>query len=140
MGRQTQKSSLPNGYTSFFFHFSFPSTTNLHEALREALDYLDANNLVNFSDFDDDKDGRIDSITFLHSGYAAEWGQSDCYGQGKDDRIWSHKWTLWSDSSGKDIGPWKNKVNYKSCKWRGEELISFAFFYFTALTLLLTTN
>jgi hypothetical protein len=48
-------------------------STNLHEAIREALDYLDNNNMIDFTEFDMDDNGKIDSITVLHSGYAAEW-------------------------------------------------------------------
>ena len=80
--------------------------------MREALDYLDQNSIIEFKDFDEDGDGLIDSIAFLHSGYGAEWGRDDCFGQGKNSRIWSHKWKIWSDSSGQNIGPWRSKVQY----------------------------
>jgi hypothetical protein len=41
-----------------------------------------------------DNDGQIE-IVVLHSGYAAEGIATDCYGRGRDDRIWSqgHKGT-----------------------------------------------
>jgi hypothetical protein len=80
------------------------------EGFREALDYLDENSIINFEDFDEDSDGSIDSITFLHSGYGAEWGNSDCFGQARENRIWSHKWKIWSDSSGANRGPWRSQV------------------------------
>jgi hypothetical protein len=60
----------------------------IHEALRFALAYLDDNNLVNFADFDDDGDGFIDAITFLHSGYGAETTGKDSYGTDYINRIW----------------------------------------------------
>ena len=55
-------------YLSNMFFLIFERTTNLHEAIREALDYLDVNSLINFSDFDEDGDGKIDAITIFHSG------------------------------------------------------------------------
>lgn len=65
-----------------------------HEAISEALQYADSNNLVDFDYFDADNNGQIDAITFLHSGYAAEFGGIDQFGQEQDDRVWSHKWRL----------------------------------------------
>ena len=85
----------------------------MHEAIREALQYLEDEDLVNFDDFDEDQDGYIDAITVLHSGYAAEWGGRDCHGTAREDRIWSHKWKLWSDSSGKYKGPWQSRSGVK---------------------------
>ena len=43
------------------------------EALVEVLDRLESNRF-DFSEFDEDGDSHIDSITFLTSGYGAEWG------------------------------------------------------------------
>ena len=76
---------------------SFHSLTTLtHDAIRYALNYLDVNGLVDFSDFDGDGDGFVDSIAFLHSGYGAEWGGSDAFGTDYLQRIWSHKWGLYT--------------------------------------------
>jgi M6 family metalloprotease-like protein len=63
-------------------------------ALKYALNYVDMNGMVNFSSFDTNRDGHIDSITFLHSGYAAEFGGLDAAGTSESNRIWSHKWTI----------------------------------------------
>ena len=60
-----------------------------HECLKNALDKIDS--LVNFVLYDSDGDDMIDSITFFHSGFAAEWGRPDEYGTVYQDRIWSHK-------------------------------------------------
>ena len=51
-----------------------PGVSRARELIEDALDA--ANAQVDFGDFDLDLDGRIDSITFLHSGYGAEWGGS----------------------------------------------------------------
>ena len=72
----------------------------LHQALIEALNAADA--YIDFRDFDQDGDGYIDSITFLHSGYGAEWGGPDVDGTDYSDRIWSHRWVLW-DTNGDGI-------------------------------------
>ena len=69
-------------------------TTAIHQALSEALDIVDDS--IDFNTFDQDDDGYIDAVTFLHSGYGAEWGGTDAYGAYYTDRIWSHKWALYS--------------------------------------------
>ena len=75
--------------------------STLWQALREALDILDAS--INFDDYDQDNDGYIDSIAFIHSGYGAEWGGTDAYGAPNTDRIWSHRWAIqpsWQSNEG----------------------------------------
>ncbi|KAL3923590.1 MAG: hypothetical protein SGILL_001570 [Bacillariaceae sp.] len=67
------------------------------EAIQYALWYLDENDLVDFDYFDEDQDGKIDCITFLHSGYAAEFGGTDEFGAPWEHRLWSHKWGLYVD-------------------------------------------
>ena len=66
------------------------------EALKEALDHLEADPNFTFRDFDANGDGLIDAITYVHSGYGSEWGGYDCTAAeaGVGDRIWSHKWKL----------------------------------------------
>jgi M6 family metalloprotease-like protein len=64
-----------------------PFPTNAQGMVRDALELVDP--LVDFSQFDDDSDGYIDSIDIIHSGYAAETGG------GGGDWIWSHRWSLW---------------------------------------------
>jgi len=81
-------------------------TSTVHGAIRSALDTLDADPNINFSNFDRDNDGNIDAITFLHSGYAAEWGGTSSDGASYTDRIWSHKWSIgsWYSSEGVRVG------------------------------------
>ena len=72
---------------------SYGMSSSLLDALYEALGSVDTSGL-DLSDFDVDGDGRIDMITFLHSGFMAEWGGVDCFGREEADRIWSHKWQI----------------------------------------------
>jgi len=62
------------------------------DCLRDVLTTADAS--VDFNDFDEDGDGYIDAIAFMHSGYGAEYGGWDVYGAYYTDRIWSHKWAI----------------------------------------------
>ncbi len=75
----------------------------IHEAIRTALERADP--LVDFGRFDDDRDGSIDAITFIHSGYGAEFGADDQYGVSYVDRIWSHRWEIpvWTSSEGVSV-------------------------------------
>ena len=79
--------------------------STLWQALREALDVIDAT--VNFNDYDSDNDGQIDSIAFIHSGYGAEWGGTDVFGGTQANRIWSHRWAIqqpaWSSNDGVNV-------------------------------------
>jgi M6 family metalloprotease-like protein len=79
--------------------------STLWGALREALAELDRT--VDFSQYDLNNDGYIDSIAFLHSGYGAEWGGQDADATGYQERIWSHKWAMnpeWSSNEGVKVG------------------------------------
>ena len=71
----------------------------MHTAIKAALDLLEASNF-DFKSFDQNNDGLIDGICFLHSGYGAEFGgisQDKAYFM---DRIWSHTWNLSSLNNG----------------------------------------
>ena len=91
--------------TEQYYANSNSGDSTLWEALREALDSLDTD--IDFRDYDTDNDGKIDAITFLHSGYGAEWGGNDSYGTPSADRIWSHRWAIqqppWVSEEGVEV-------------------------------------
>jgi len=62
--------------------------TNAQKMVEDALEAADP--LVDFSQFDNDSDGYIDSIDIIHSGYGAEFDLDP-------DKIWSHMWALPND-------------------------------------------
>eukprot|EP00550_Attheya_septentrionalis_P008513 CAMPEP_0198287054 /NCGR_PEP_ID=MMETSP1449-20131203/5991_1 /TAXON_ID=420275 /ORGANISM="Attheya septentrionalis, Strain CCMP2084" /LENGTH=1128 /DNA_ID=CAMNT_0043984949 /DNA_START=159 /DNA_END=3545 /DNA_ORIENTATION=+ len=89
---------------------AFPSqgigSKALARAMIKALEDLEARGLVDFSEFDvfnlntqafgeGQGDKSIDAVTFIHSGYGAEWGGTDCKGAYFDNRIWSHKYAIY---------------------------------------------
>lgn len=78
---------------------SYPQ--NAQGMVEDALNLIDP--LVDFSQFDDDSDGYIDAIDFIHSGYGAETGG------GGGDWIWSHRWSLWA----LDGGEWTSAEGVK---------------------------
>ena len=113
---------LENSYGVFTFDstvvawFDVPGTENhyadgssglsimIWDLIRDGLDAVDP--VVDFTQFDDNGDGRIDVLTVLHSGYGAEFGGVDQYGTPQSDRIWSHRWALdvpWVSAEGIDV-------------------------------------
>ena len=55
-----------------------------------------------WSQFDLDGDGRLDSVVIIHSGYGAETGRTDMYGTEMRYRIWAHAFAYTED----DWMPW----------------------------------
>eukprot|EP00980_Cylindrotheca_fusiformis_P008001 scaffold1706_cov116-Cylindrotheca_fusiformis.AAC.4 len=73
----------------------------------EALDTLHSNpkHEFNWTTYDEDMDGVIDSLVVMHSGYGAEYGKTDPDGVTAENRIWSHSMGPqmnggWNSSSG----------------------------------------
>ncbi len=67
------------------------ATPEYIEAVHSAMNALrDDFNVVDFSEFDGNNDGKIDMVTLVHSGYAAEVNGADKDGAVNSDRIWSH--------------------------------------------------
>lgn len=85
---------------SFYANGNSGLTSQTWDLITAGLNAADAS--VNFSQYDEDGDGWVDAITFLHSGYGAEWGGSDQYGTDYVDRMWSHKWSIptWTSAEG----------------------------------------
>jgi M6 family metalloprotease-like protein len=99
LGKFSVKSSVMNWYNSS--HNSFEvgggnfalGCCTVQQVIREAV--LDQ--LVDSSLFD--------IVTFVHSGYSAEWGDVDSYGNIPENRIWSHQ-----SNFVYPIGKWKTYV------------------------------
>ena len=66
--------------------------SRLDECLYECLEQAAVD--FDFADFDSNNDGEIDAIAFLHSGFGAETGSTDCHGTSSANRIWSHKFSF----------------------------------------------
>jgi M6 family metalloprotease-like protein len=101
---------------AYYGNGQYGMTTVLHEAIAFALDALEAKADFDFADFDLDGDGLIDSICFLHSGYGAEWGGTTVDSANYANRIWSHKWSLWSLKIPKEDGSPSYEMGWKSLK------------------------
>jgi M6 family metalloprotease-like protein len=81
------ESYYANGISGF-------GSSQYFEALHFAMDSLRDSYGVDFSSFDANGDGKVDLVTLIHSGYAAEiWGK-DQNGASVKNRIWSHYWRL----------------------------------------------
>ncbi len=76
--------NLSNGYDRY------PATL-----VAEAVNAADAD--VNYSDYDNDGNGNVDTVIIIHAGPGEEFGADD-------NTIWSHNWTLSSAASSGD-GP-----------------------------------
>ena len=88
---------------AYYANQDLGTTAPFNEAMAEAMDVIDRDDSFSLSEFDGDKDGVIDVITFFHSGYGAENGGNDCQtGRDANQRIWSHfrdKGTVWRSTN-----------------------------------------
>jgi M6 family metalloprotease-like protein len=81
-----------------------PSSTDLRPALAPLLEKMEEAGF-DWTDYDQDSDGLIDSVVVLHSGYAAEVGGLECdTGPDAANRIWSH-------SQGPQSNSWKSSTH-----------------------------
>ena len=84
---------------SYYADGFYGMTGRLEEAIRfcldKARDIINRDPNIQWGFFNLDGDEYMDSIAVIHSGFGAEWGESDCYTRaGYADRIWSHKWSF----------------------------------------------
>ena len=98
--------------------------TMLKEGIVFALNQLEADPSFSYSKFDLDKDGNLDGLGVLTSGYGAEFAGTDCHGTQNNYRIWSHKGSglNWSSKErhGKDDDPINVNRYYVSSALRGK--------------------
>lgn len=71
-----------------------------------SLSNLDSRPAWDWSKFDQDGNGELDSVVIIHSGYGAETVTTDCFGADYNDRIWAHAFSssaqeTWTSRDGK---------------------------------------
>ena len=64
-------------------------STEFKKVIYPALNKLDDQGF-DWTPFDSDKNGRLDSVVIMHSGISAVAAIEDCYEVGQADRIWPH--------------------------------------------------
>jgi M6 family metalloprotease-like protein len=89
----------------------------LRRAFSFVLEQLDDQGF-DFTQYDQDNDGILDSVVFLHSGYSAERGGGDCEtGTMFENRIWSHvigrMRDNWISSTGIQLGTYEVASVYR---------------------------
>jgi M6 family metalloprotease-like protein len=84
--------------TELYYSFNVSGLTrDFASAMYPLLRVLDALG-TDFSQYDVDGDGVLDSVVMLHSGFPAEVGGIDCYNSRPDEnRIWSHSVTSFAN-------------------------------------------
>lgn len=85
---------LPRNENYYANGISGFGSSRYFEALHFAMNSLRDKDGIDFSRYDADKDGKVDVVTMIHSGYAAEILGNDQYGTSVKNRIWSHYWRL----------------------------------------------
>ena len=77
--------------TEAYYSFGIRGTTKEAQKMAwPSLDILDNQPGWDWSKFDMDGNGELDSVVIVHSGYGAETVTTDCFGQDFNDRIWAH--------------------------------------------------
>lgn len=85
---------LPRSEQYYASGRSGQSRSRLSEALREAVRIAARDRLIDFTQFDLNRDGYVDVLTFIHSGYGSEHLGVDPNGFTSKDRIWSHQYSI----------------------------------------------
>jgi M6 family metalloprotease-like protein len=80
------------------------AAANLEPVLVAALNKVDANGF-NFKQFDNNKTGEVDIMTFVHSGYDSATSGEDEDGTPSKKRIWSHAFAIsaWTAKDGTKV-------------------------------------
>ena len=77
--------------TEAYYSFGIRGTTKEAQKMAwPSLDILDNQPGWDWSKFDMDGNGELDSVVIVHSGYGAETVTTDCFGADFNDRIWAH--------------------------------------------------
>jgi len=94
----------------------------LKEGIIFALNHLESDPSFSYSKFDLDKDGNLDGLGVLTSGYGAEFAGTDCHGSQNNYRIWSHKGSglNWSSEERHGNDPINVNRYYVSSALRGK--------------------
>lgn len=82
----TQWVTLPNTKAFYGANDSYGNDSNPKSLARDAIDAA-YNQGIDFSKFDNNKNGQVDGVVIIHAGYGEEAGAGD-------DCIWSHRWNL----------------------------------------------
>ena len=96
---------VTDGSEAFYAGTNQGVISGFQKAAWPALDALDQDPDWDWSQFDSDQDGRLDSVVITHSGYGAESGETDLYRTPWEQRIWAHAWATsgeetWTSSDG----------------------------------------
>ncbi|MES2780981.1 MAG: M6 family metalloprotease domain-containing protein [Bacteroidota bacterium] len=86
----SSRNKLEYGKTDIQGNSNPSYNTNVRELVGQAVDSAETAG-IDFSDYDNNKDGELDGLVIFHSGLGAE--------QGKNGYIWSHRSSLWGGSN-----------------------------------------
>ena len=80
--------TMPNSYAYYvnnYYGLTYPGPQNAQGLARDAI--LAADSLVDFTEYDNDNNGVLDTVFIIHAGPGAEY-------TGSTNDIWSHSWSV----------------------------------------------